>query len=268
MRAMFERWKRKLGTAFDEGNGWGFLWLGGLSALVCLSPGIARGFVYGEWTSLGRLAAGLAVLVVAAAGVAVAYSLVGKRDDQIGRELREVFEEYGLELEGEAEGATEDRDRLAALGRGSEDAPEVVGEWRGRAVRVRRGVGAGERSIFEVDVSGEVPSDLVIRHRSLRTLGAKYVGFEEVHAEYLHFDRSYLVRARDPDRGKRILEERGLEELFGDELAARAPDVYLEEGRLRIVRKEDPGDVEVVARRLEALRAATRAFVRHVDDEE
>jgi hypothetical protein len=267
MRAVTERLKKHLARAF-EGSGWGFVWLGGLSVLVCLSPGITRGFVYEEWTSLGRLSAGLALLVVVAGGIFAASRWGRKRDDQVGRELRDVFEEHGLELQDESEGSSEERNRFAALGRGGDEAPEVVGEWRGLNVRVRRGVGDGERSVFEVDVSGEVPSDLVIRHRSLRTPEAKYVGFEEVHTEDPRFDRRYLARAREPDRGKRALEERGLEELFGDELVDRAPNVHLEEGRLRIVRKGDPEDAEVVARRLDALRAATQAFVRRVDEEE
>lgn len=257
--------RRRLRVAFEEGNGWGFLWLGAVSVLICLTPGFARGIAYGDWTSLGRLAAGLFVLGTVAALVFAARAWLESRSYKLGRELLDVYNDFDLEIEGDASDEAPDRERVAAFGEGREGAPEVVGEWSGRAVRVRRGTSGGERSVFEVDVSGDVPGDLVIRNRSLSTLAVKYVGFEELGSDHGRFSEDYTVRARDSDRGARALDDLRLEDLFGETLADRAPEVHLEEGRLRLVREEEPESVETVAERLEQLRMATEAFVRHVD---
>jgi len=236
-----------------------------LSGLVCLSPGLARGAAHGDWTSLGRLAAGLSVSVLVAAVLVAVYTWFGGRRFEFGRDLLEVFEEYDLEIEGDPSDEVRERERIAAFGEGTEDAPEVVGEWHGREVRVRRGVGPDDRSIYEVDVSEEIPGDLVIRNCSLPVLSAKYVGYQEISSEHVSFERYYVVRARRPGRAERVLEELGLAELFGETLAERAPDVHLEEGRLRLVRETALDSAEAVAERLERLCAATEAFIRRVE---
>jgi len=116
---LVDRAETWIGEFARRSDDWDWIWLGLGAAAVCALPGAARGLVYGDWTSLGRITGGIAVL-----GALLGHALVSVKtlDQVVGFFVGNADPQTADTFRGMRDAAADRRDRTAEAIAGLDEA--------------------------------------------------------------------------------------------------------------------------------------------------
>lgn len=163
----------------------------------------------------------IVIIVVIVAGAAALFAYLQER---VGRVLKSLGEEYGLDYQGES------------FGTGS-----LRGEVRGHAVEIEiesRGQ-SDTRTVYRGDLGGLLPVSVSLAPEGVLSSLGDMVGAQDVQVGDEAFDEAFVVKAKDPSRAR--------EHFGGNEasdalvsLEERSSHVRLENGTLEMHQRGVP----------------------------